>query len=515
MTNLPPNSTPLLQDSTPARSTGGTLLETVARNTAAMLAGQVLIKVFAFVFSVYVVRRLGAAHFGRYAAALAYVGIFAMFTDLGTSSLSVREMARKEENISWMVPDIIALRAILSLAAITAIILSSWLLGKGSDMMLGIFIASCGLLLYAFQGPLNSVMIARERLDFSSAFGLLNQVVFMILGTILLLAGMGYIGLLLASLAGVLAMGLASARVARRVLGLHFERPAPHRWWPLLRASFPFGVAGTVWEFAGRFDTVFMSFVLTDAAVGWYNVPYNLIMMMLLLAQSLTLSMYPTLIKEYDSGRGSIHNTVQRALRYLLLLSLPIAIGGMLLADRIVLLLYGQEFVPAIPVMQILVWTLPPMFLAEILGRTSSTMHLEKKAARISIISALVGVILDLALIPGWGVIGAAVAMVLARLGRVILLSAIVGPTMLFKENTIPMLRVVGAGTLMGSAVWLASQAGFLTTLDDKIVLLLLVGIGIVVYGAASLLLKAISPGEARYVYGLTARGLGRLVRRK
>ena len=77
------------------------------------------------------------------------------------------------------------------------------------------------------------------------------------------------------------------------------------------------------------------------------------------------------------------------------------------------------------------------------------------------------------------------------------------------------MLRVVGAGTLMGSAVWLASQAGFLTTLDDKIVLLLLVGIGIVVYGAASLLLKAISPGEARYVYGLTVRGLGRLVRRK
>ena len=70
-------------------------IQVIARNTAFMLSGQILLKVLAFVFNVYVVRRLGDAHFGRYSAALAYVAIFAMFTDLGTSSLSVREMARK------------------------------------------------------------------------------------------------------------------------------------------------------------------------------------------------------------------------------------------------------------------------------------------------------------------------------------------------------------------------------------------------------------------------------------
>jgi O-antigen/teichoic acid export membrane protein len=511
MTALPPHSTPLLQASTSAVSTRRKSLETVARNTTAMLGGQTLIKVFGFIFSVYVVRRLGDVHFGRYAAALAYVAIFAMLTDLGTSALSVREMARKEEDIAWMVPDIVALRAILSLVVIAIVTLSAWLLGKAPDMVLGIFIASCGLLLYAFQGPLDSVMIAQERLDFSSAFRLLNQMVFMILGTILLLVGAGYIGLLFASLIGVLAMGLASAYVVRRVLRLHFERPNPRHWWPLLRASFPFGIAGAVGEFASRFDTVFMSFVLTDAAVGWYNVPYNLIMMMLLLAQSLSLSMYPTLVREYDSGRGSIQNTVQRTLRYLLLLSLPIAVGGMLLADRIIVLLYGQDFASAIPVMQILVWTLPSMFLAEILGRTSSTLHLEKKAARISIINALIGVALNVALIPGLGVVGAAIAMLITRLAGIVLLSMIIGPAMLFTGNVRPLLRVVGTGALMGGVVWLLGNASFLAATDDKIVLLLLVGIGAVVYGTASLLLRAISPGEARYVYDVTRRRLGQL----
>jgi len=491
-------TTTIMRDAEPPRKP---VIRTVARNTAFMLGGQILIKVFAFMFNIYVVRRLGDAHFGRYATALAYVAIFAMFTDLGTSSLAVREMARKEEHIAWMVPNIIALRALLSLIAIAGITGSAWLLGKTPEMVFGILIASCGLLLYAFQGPLDGVMIAQERLDFSSAFSLLNQMVFITLGTAALVMGAGYTGLLLASLGGVLAMALASAYVVRRVLRLHFQRPNLHYWPSLLRASLPFGIAGATHEFARRFDTVFMSFVLTDAAVGWYNVPYNLIVMMLLMAQSMAISIYPTLVKEYDSGRGSIQDTVQRALRYLLIISLPIAMGGMLLADRIIILLYGQEFASAIPVMRILVWALPAMFLAEILGRTSSTMHLEKKAARIAVVNALISVTLNVILISTLGVLGAAIAMVTSRLMDVVLTSVIIGPAMLWKRNTGPLFRVIAAGAFMGAIVWLLRDVHFLNAVDARVWLLLVIGAGAVVYGVAALLLGAVRPGEVQYIY--------------
>jgi len=491
------------------------VLQTVARNTAFMLGGQILIKVFAFIFSVYVVRRLGDAHFGRYSAALAYVAIFAMFTDLGTSALSVREMARKEENIAWMVPDIIGLRAVLSFLAIAGITLSAWLLGKTGDILLGIFVASCGLPLYAFQGPLDSVMIARERLDWSSAFRVVNQVVFMTVGAILLLVGAGYIGLLLASQVGVVAMGLASVYVVRRVLRLHFERPNPFHWWGLLRVSLPFGIMGVAGFFRSNFAIVFMSFLLTDAAVGWYSAPYNLILTMLLVAQSLAVSMYPTLVKEYDSGRGSIRGTVQRGLRYLLLLSLPIAVGGMLLADRIIILLYGREFAPAIPVMQVLVWALVPMFLAELLGRTASTMHLEKRLTRMVIVNAVIGVSLSVGLIFKYGEVGAALAMVLTRLVGIVLSSVVIGPALLLRGNAGRLLRVAGAGVLMGALVWQLRHASFMAALDGKIALLSMVGTGAVVYGAAALLLGAITPGEARYIRDIAQRTLGKLGRGK
>lgn len=483
----------------------------VVRNTAFMLGSQVASKILAFIFSVYVIRQLGDVHFGRYAAALAYVSIFAMLTDLGTSWFSVREMARQKENIAWMVPDMMALRAILSLVAIVIISLSAWWLGKSPDVVLGIFVASCSLLLYAFQGPLDGVMIATERLDFSSIFNLLNKIVFMTLGTILLIMGVGYIGLLIATLTGVLVMGLSSGYVATQVMKLEFERPDPRRWWYLIRSSFPFGVNAAAGEFARRFDTVFMSFVLTDAAVGWYNVPYNMILTMLLMAQSLAMAMYPTMVKEYDSGRGSIQDTVQRALRYLLLLSFPIAVGGTLLADQIILLLYGPQFENSISVMRILVWVLPCLFLAEILGRTSSTLHLENKAAKISVINAVISVILNLILITTFGVIGAAVALLITRLLGITLFSIIIGPKMLFKGNIMSLLRVGASGLLMGGVVLLLRELTFLTALPDIITLPLLIGSGTLTYAIAVLVLGAVSSSESRYMVNIVRGRLRKL----
>jgi O-antigen/teichoic acid export membrane protein len=57
----------------------------IARNSAFVLGVQVVLKILAFLFNVYVVRRLGDVHFGQYSAVMAYVAMFAIFTDWGMS----------------------------------------------------------------------------------------------------------------------------------------------------------------------------------------------------------------------------------------------------------------------------------------------------------------------------------------------------------------------------------------------------------------------------------------------
>jgi len=441
---------------------------------------------------------------------MAYAYIVAMFTELGTASYSVREMARKPETMVWMVSDVVAVRVILSVVVITGITGAAAWFGRPPQMVFGTFLASLSFFLYAFQGPLDGVMISQERVDFSSLSNLFNQTVWMVLGTIALLTGMGYIGLLFANLGGILAAWIASHYLVKRVMGLDFGKADPRRWWGLLKASFPFGAMGITTELGRRFDTVFMSFVLIYAAVGWYNVPYNLILNLLLVAQSLALSIYPSMVKQYDSGRGSIRDTVQRSVRYLLLVSLPVAVGGMLLARRIVLLLYGDKFGPSIQILQILVWGLPALFLAEILGRVVITLHQEKKAAWMVLLNVIFTVGLDVWLIPRWGAPGAAVVMVISSWCNVMLALLIMGPRLLFRDNVKRLLAVVGAGGVMGAGVWLLDGAPFLARLDGKIMLLLAVGAGALIYCGAALALGAVTYGELRYLVDALWRRINR-----
>ena len=251
--------------------TAGSLTAVIARNSVFVLGVQVALKVLAFLFNVYVVRRLGDAHFGRYSAVVAYVAMFSIFTDLGMSPYALREIARDRQRAARLLPNIAAIRVVLSLAITVIAPLSALWLGKEGDIIMGILIASAGLVLYAFQGPLDCVLTAYERLDYVSVFTLVNQLVFWGLAVLLLVSGLGYIGLIIASLAGVAGAALLSGwalstlDVGRLTLSI--------RSWPrLLQSALPFGVSDFTYAFMYRFDTVVISFVLTDAAVGWYSV---------------------------------------------------------------------------------------------------------------------------------------------------------------------------------------------------------------------------------------------------
>ena len=475
-------------------------LRNIARNSAAMLLSQVLMKVLAFLFSVYVVRRLGAADFGLFSSIMAFAFILSMLTDLGTSTLVIRKIARIPETAHWIVPDVITIRTILSILMIIGNTLAAWLLGRPPEFVIGIFIASFGLVLYAFQGPLDGLLIAKERLDYSSLFNILYQITFVVIGTLALYTGKGYIGLLIATLVGIFVKGLAAFIMIRKSIKVHFFKPNITRWKNIIKESLPFGFIGIIGEFTDRFAIVFMSFVLTFSAVGYYNVSLNLILSVMLIAQSLALAIFPSIVKEYNSGRGSIQNTVQRAMRFLLLLSLPMAIGGFILAELIIITLYGDEFREAIVPFKIMVWALPLMYLAEILGRAIIAMHLERREATYSAISALITIGLSLLLIPRLGVVGAAWGLVIKNFINIMLSVYILGRKMVFEDNIIPLARVFLAGSVMGIILYLSLEMPAFKTMNDKLTLLILISLGTLVYGILAFSTRAISPGETSYL---------------
>jgi O-antigen/teichoic acid export membrane protein len=376
-------------------------------------------------------------------------------------------------------------------------------------MVLGILIASAGLILYAFQGPLGMALTARERLDYISTFTLVNQLVFWGLGVLLLIRGMGFIGLLIASLAGVAAVALLSGWALSK-MGVGRLVLSVHRWPRLFLAALPFGVSGISNVFVQRFDTVLMSFVLTDAAVGWYNVPWTLINMVLLIAQSIAVAIYPSMVRSYAGDPESLPQVVWQAIKYLTIVCLPIVVGGNVLADRIVIALYGEAFVNSIPVLRVVLWALPSLFLLELLGRVSSTLHLERPGARISVTNAVVTVVLNLILVPTLGILGAALALLGGRTIRLVQMWKLIGNDRLVGQRWGLLLRVVSAAGAMGALVLFLRQVPSFGIADSKAGLLALIGFGAVAYVVALLVSGGIERREMAFLRNMLQERLVR-----
>ena len=72
----------------------------VAKNITVLLTSNVLAYVFTFITTVYSARYLGVEGWGILSIGLSVVGIFGVLTDLGLSSLTVREVA---ETNHWLI----------------------------------------------------------------------------------------------------------------------------------------------------------------------------------------------------------------------------------------------------------------------------------------------------------------------------------------------------------------------------------------------------------------------------
>ena len=500
---------PSLEQPRQMASTARSPMAIIARNSAFVLGVQVALKILAFLFNVYVVRRLGDVHFGQYSAVMAYVALFASFTDWGLSPYAVREMAKDHKDISWLLPNIVAIRVILSLIITIIAPLSALWLGKESGTVLGILIASAGLILYAFQGPLDSALTARERLDYTSVFTLINQLVFWGLGVLLLVNGLGFIGLIIASLISVAVVALLSGWTLFK-MGVGRLILSARRWPQLFLAALPFGVSGISHVFMQHFNTILMSFVLTDAAVGWYCVPGTLIGPVLLIAQSIAIAMYPSMVRSYTEDTESLPPIVWQSIKYSLIICLPITVGGTVLADRIIITLYEETFVNSIPVLQMMLWMLPSLFLLELLGRVGGTLHLERPGARINVVNAVVTVVLSLILVPTLGIFGAALAALSGVTIRLVQYWRLIGNDRLVGRRWGSLLRVALAAAAMGVVVFVLSQASTFATIDSKGGLLVLIGAGAIAYVVALMVSGGIERQELAFLRKMAMEQIAR-----
>jgi O-antigen/teichoic acid export membrane protein len=393
---------------------------TVVRNSMAGIGAQLAIKVLSFGFSVLVVRQLGAEQFGQYAAVLAFGATFVFVADLGLGVYTVRDVSRLRSvpdalvRIGALFGNILLLRLVLGAGTAVLLVLSAVATDRPPGMIVGIALGGLGLLIFSVQGACESVLAGYERFDISALAKVANQLVFVLLGAAALILGVGYHGLVAAAVLGAVAMAMICWRGVRS-LGVEPSRASPPAWPTLLRASAPFAVIAGTLGLSYKLDSVILNVTRGDLETGYYSAAYNLVFTAAFLSNAVNVALYPTLTRQAVEAPESLPSIYARVLRYLMVLSLPIAFGGWALSNGIIALLFGAGYEPSAPALRILIWVVPLMFASELMGYIVVVRGAEKEVARAVVVSTAISVVCNLLLIPRFGLLGAAVMTVVTE----------------------------------------------------------------------------------------------------
>ncbi|MEM1252504.1 MAG: MOP flippase family protein [Cyanobacteria bacterium P01_H01_bin.21] len=106
--------------------------------------------------------------------------------------------------------------------------------------------------------------------------------------------------------------------------------------------------------FNRRSDDLLIGYFLGAVALGYYNVAYRLLLIMIKLLTNVTIQValptFSKLQKEPDKMRDAFY----RVTRYTSLVSFPAFLGMATLAPELIQTLFGEEWLPSVPVMRIL-----------------------------------------------------------------------------------------------------------------------------------------------------------------
>jgi O-antigen/teichoic acid export membrane protein len=369
-----------------------------------------IVAVLALVSVRLMTRRLGPTDYGLFVTALTFVTLAMFLTDLGVSSVAGREIAKNPEEAPHILGHNLGLRLTLSLALVPPLILLGLLLYRGSTAQLYWAIA-----LIALAVPFQSVrsvaagfFVASIRNYLTAAIAVLNQLAYVIALIVALYAHSGIVGCAAAYLFSTVIASAAAFFITRREVEFR-PRFNARRWRAVIGQSMSIGMIQIVNLIYLKADTFLLSLMASPHAVGLYGVAYVIIGFLTLGPGLLMVSLIPLIARAEDDELESL---LRRAVAFLATVGVLVACGAYLFAPAVVELLAGPKFSGAVTPVRVLGVACIFTYVNNAFGFAAFARNRHQRMLIVSLAGLVVNVASNIAVIPRFGIDGAAWATV-------------------------------------------------------------------------------------------------------
>lgn len=364
---------------------------------------------------IWVARYLGPAQFGIFSYAIAFTALFGGIAKLGLDSIVVRDLVSDPVRRDLYLGTAFWLKLMGAIGMLVVMAFAIRLTSNDALTNLYIFIIGSGTIFQSFE-VVDFYFQSKVLSKFVSICKLIQLFISSLLKLYLIFTRAELLWFVLVSLIDQITLALSFSLAYRyqKVGEFYrcFDLITARR---LLRDSWPLIISGLVTMIYMRIDQVMIKEMLGEVDVGLYSAAARISEVWYFIPILLTSSLFPSIVNAKKVSEELYYARLQKLFTFLVWINMIIAVAMTFLSEWLLILLYGDVYRGAAQVLVIHVWA--GIFVS--LGVASGSWFISENLQRYSFyrtaLGAIVNVVLNLILIPLYGLIGAAIATVIAQ----------------------------------------------------------------------------------------------------
>jgi len=359
-------------------------------------------------------RYLGPSNYGLINYAAAYTAFFSSFCTLGINSVLVKEFVDNRGSEGKVIGTALVLKAMASfLSAVTVVCIVSIVDAGETETILVVGLSSLGLIFHIFE-TINYLFQSHLQSKVTAIASLVAYTLTAVYKVILLITGQSVAWFAFATSVDYICVGIILLVVYRKYYG---ERLAFSFQYgkQLLSKSYHFILPSLMVAIYGQTDKIMLKQMISDAEIGYYSTALAVCSMWCFVLSAIIDSMYPSIMEAHKKDEEMFAKRNRQLYAIIFYVSVVVSLILTAFAEWVILLLYGEAYLPSVSPLRIVTWYTAFSYLGVARNAWIVCKEKQKYLKYVYFSAALANVVLNLVFIPLWGASGAAVASLVAQ----------------------------------------------------------------------------------------------------
>ncbi len=380
--------------------------------------GEISTRLLAFLFFAVIARKLGQTDFGKYSFAYSFTILCVPVIDFGLNSILVRDIAKKKEDIDIYISNINTLKIFFSFISFVIICIVSYLVGYhttyGKVIIFMAFVAiATGLLEY-----ITAIFNAFEAMNYEALIKFINKILLLVSAITVLYLDFGLQGLLKAMIIasgvsvvfGLILVKIKIAQIFTVKVNIGFIRN-------ILYISTPIFLSAIFLLLYHQVSIILLPlFHYSNAEIGLFASSMKLVEIITAIPVLIVVSSFPILSDFMNRSKQLFLESYRQINKLLFVIALSTTLLVLLFSKEIILVIYGKQFVASQIIFSIMIWSFVFVFLNYLMMQSLIIVHKQNVSIYTALGALVSNVLLNVILLPKYGVIGAGFAFVITEL---------------------------------------------------------------------------------------------------